>query len=78
MEQEPQRLSWPQICERYPDEWVVLVETECADDAELESSMSTVLGHFKSRTQASPYIKAAVERYREVGSFWTGAMAMRR
>jgi hypothetical protein len=56
----------------------VLVETECPDDAELESSMSTVLGHFKSRTQASPYIKAAVERYREVGSFWTGAMAMRR
>ena len=69
-----ERLTWKQICERYPDEWVVLVETEWVNDTDFDFGTATVLGHFKSRKQASPHIKQAFERYNEVGSFWTGKM----
>lgn len=67
-----ERLTWTQICDRYPDEWVVLVDTQWVNDTDFEFVTATVLGHFKSRKQASPCIKAAFQRYEEVGSYWTG------
>lgn len=66
------RLTWKQICERYPDEWVVLVDTQWVNDTDFEFGTTIVLGHFKSRREASPHIKLAFERYESVGSFWTG------
>ena len=48
-----ERLTWKQICERYPDEWVVLVETEWVNDTDFDFGTATVLGHFKSRKQAA-------------------------
>lgn len=68
------RLTWKQICERYPGEWVVLVETDWGDDTDFERCTSIVVGHFKSRREASPHIETAAQRYTEVGSFWTGAV----
>jgi hypothetical protein len=67
-----ERLTWKEICERYPDEWVVLVETDWVNDTDFEFGTAEVLGHFKSRKEASPRIKAAFDRYEEVGSYWTG------
>lgn len=69
-----ERLTWKQICERYPDEWVVLVDTEWVNDTDSEFGTTIVLGHFKSRKEASPFIKAAFQHHREVGSFWTGEL----
>lgn len=65
-------MTWAQIRERYPDEWVVLVETEWVNDTDFDFGTAKVLGHFKSRKEASPHIKAAFQHYQEVGSFWTG------
>jgi len=67
-----ERMTWKEICERYPDEWVVLVETQWVNDTDFDFGTAIVLGHFKSRKEASPHIKAAFQRYQEVGSFWTG------
>jgi hypothetical protein len=48
---ERERLSWAEICARYPDEWVVVVDmkwpNDDIDEGELESAI--VLGHTKSR-----------------------------
>lgn len=71
-EQLPERLTWAQICKRYPDEWVVMVETEWVNDRDFEFGTTLVLGHYKTRKEASPHIKAAFQHYRGVGSFWTG------
>jgi hypothetical protein len=71
----PEPLSWKQICERFPDEWVVLVDTQWVNDSDLEFGTAVVLGHFKSRKEASPHIKAAFEHHHEVGSFWTGEIS---
>ncbi len=67
------RLTWDEICARYPDEWVVMTEIEENDDR-FEIDGGLVLGHFKSRKEASPFIKAAFARYEEIGSFWTGKL----
>lgn len=66
------RLTWKQICELYRDQWVVLVDTEWVNDTDFQFGSSLLLGHFKSRKEASPFIKNAFQRYSEVGSFWTG------
>jgi hypothetical protein len=74
--QKAERLTWKQICERYPDEWVVLVDMDWDEDDECDVSLTTgtalVVGHFKSRKEASPFIKAAFQHYNDIGSFWTG------
>lgn len=72
--QNSERLTWKQICERYPDEWVVMVETEWVNDTDFEFGTTLVLGHFKSRKEASPFIKASFQQYNRIGSFWTGEL----
>ena len=67
-----ERLTWAQICERYPDEWVVMVETDWVNDRDFEFGTTHVIGHYKTRKEASPHIKAAFQHYSEIGSFWTG------
>jgi hypothetical protein len=67
-----ERFTWDQICERFPDEWVVLVETDWVNDRDFEFGTALVLGHYKRRKEASPHIKAAFAQYPEIGCFWTG------
>jgi hypothetical protein len=55
-----ERLTWDQICSRFPDEWVVLVETDWVNDRDFEFGT------------ASPHIKAAFDHYPQIGCFWTG------
>ena len=67
-----ERLTWGEIRQRFPDERVVLVETEWANETDFEFGTAVVVAHDQSRKIASPYVKAAFERYDEVGCFWTG------
>lgn len=67
-------LTWNEIRARFPDEWVVLVDIDWENDTDFAFGRARVLGHFKSRKHASPFIKAAFQCYTEVGSFWTGEM----
>jgi hypothetical protein len=70
----PERLTWKQIRERYPDEWAVLVDRDWDDDHDIDCATGTavVIGHFKSRKDASPFIKASFQHYNRIGSYWTG------
>jgi hypothetical protein len=65
-------LTWKEICERYPDEWVVLVDTDWVNDTDFDFRSTIVFAHHKRRKDASPDVKAAFERYDSVGTFWTG------
>jgi len=69
-----ERLTWDQICSRFPDEWVVLAETDWTNGWGPEFGTAVVVAHYKRRKEASPYIKAAFERYPQIGCFWTGAL----
>ncbi|HEY1558138.1 MAG TPA: hypothetical protein VGF94_25080 [Kofleriaceae bacterium] len=66
------RLTWDEICKRFPDEWVVLVETSWENDTDFDFGTAVVLAHHKQRKTASPDVKAAFGHYDEVGCFWTG------
>ncbi len=69
-----ERLTWDEICQRYPDEWVVLVEFERPDPDDLAFDAAVVLSHHKTRKAASPDVKAALEHGQEAGSFFTGRL----
>ncbi len=69
-----QRLSWAEICKRFPDEWVVITGADWVNDTDFAFGTALVLGHYTSRKIASPHIKAAFQHHREVGSFWTGKL----
>jgi hypothetical protein len=75
-----ERLTWAEICQRYPDEWVVVVEIQPVDemdgvdDVAIEFCTAVVIAHHKTRKEASPSVKAAFQRYDEVGKFWTGEL----
>ena len=45
-------MTWWQICERYPDQWVVLVEMDWNEETD-EFTTARVAGH--GATRAEPY-----------------------
>lgn len=67
-----ERLTWKQMCERFPEEWVVVAEAVRDSETDYGFGTAVVLGHFKRRKDASPYIKSAFETHAEIGCYWTG------
>jgi hypothetical protein len=67
-------LTWEQICERYPDEWVCLVEIHWLHRSDFEFRTARVIGHGKSR--AEPLVQALPwrEQYRTIGHFHTAPL----
>jgi len=66
-------LTWKQICERYPDEWVALVEIDWVNDTGFDLRSARVAGHGKQRKE--PMLQAAPlwARYHRIGHFYTGS-----
>jgi len=67
-----ERLTWKQMCERFPEEWVVIADADRVNDTDFDFGTARVLGHFKRRKDASPHIKVAFEDFGEIGCYWTG------
>ena len=72
--QRTERLTWDEICRRYPDEWVVMAEIEWLNETDFEFETALVLAHHKTRKEVSPSVKAALRRWSGVGSFFTGRL----
>ncbi|TMQ05395.1 MAG: hypothetical protein E6J90_49065 [Deltaproteobacteria bacterium] len=64
-------LTWKQICERYPDQWVALVEMDWNDETD-EFTVARVAGHGRSRRAPFEQMHAARLKYETVGHFYTG------
>jgi hypothetical protein len=67
-----ENLTWDQICKRFPDEWVVLVDIDWVNDRDFEFGTAIATARHKRRRDTSPDIKAIRARNVEVGCFWTG------
>lgn len=67
-------LTWHEICERYPDEWVCLAEVGWLSDNEFEFTTARVIGHGKK--SRDPYDQAAPvwHLYGEIGHYFTGEL----
>jgi hypothetical protein len=64
-------LTWEQICKRYPDEWVCLVEIDRPEPNNFEFRTARVVGHGKTR--AEPLIQARPwrEHYKTIAHYHT-------
>ena len=65
-------LTWAQICERHPDEWVCLVEIERACPDRMAIRSARVIGHGKTRRESLARIAAWWETYAAIGHLFTG------
>jgi hypothetical protein len=68
----PERMTWGEICQRFPDEWVVLVDADWADEHNFEFGNAHVFAHRRSRGEATKEMGVACRRFENVGCFFTG------
>jgi hypothetical protein len=69
-----ERLTWDEIRQRYPDEWIVMAEVDWVNDTDFEFGTAIVLGHHKTRKDVSPSVKEAMKHYEDVCAFFTGRL----
>jgi hypothetical protein len=65
-------LTWPEICARYPDEWVALVEIDWINENDLDFRSARVAGHGKTRREPLDQARPLRGLTDEIGHFFTG------
>lgn len=65
-------LTWVEICERYPDQQVCLVEVDRIHPRGLEFRTARVVGHRQTRAEAFAQARAWRDCYSELGCRFTG------
>ena len=65
-------LTWREICARYPDEWVALVEIDWVNDTDFDFRSARVAGHGKRRKEPMVQAEPLWSRYHQIGHFYTG------
>ncbi len=70
-------LTWKEICERFPDEWVALVEVDWRSDTEFDFGTARVIGHAISKYDHYEQARGWASRYPAVGHFFTGVRRAR-
>ena len=70
-------LTWAEICARYPDEWVCLVEMDRIHPYGFEFRTARVIGHGKSRGAPVKQALAWRARYEVIGHYYTGRVTVR-
>lgn len=65
-------MTWKQICERYPDEWVALVEVDWLNDTDFDFRSARVAGHGKTRREPLVQARPLRDRFPSMGHFFTG------
>jgi len=67
-----EQMTWSEICGRYPEEWVVLVEIDWVNDTDLDFRSARVAGHGKTRRAPLDQARPLQARYPSMGHFFTG------
>jgi hypothetical protein len=65
-------LTWSEICERYPDEWVCLVEIDRIEPNHFAFRSARVVGHGKTRRAPFEQAEPWWEHYDQIGHYFTG------
>lgn len=68
-------MTWQEICGRYPDQWVALVEITWVDD---EVATARVAGHGPRRADPLRQARHLHSRYEQIGHFFTGRVRVPR
>jgi len=65
-------LTWIEICDRYPDQWVALVEIDWVVERNFRFRTARVAGSGKTRREPLVQARPLRARYLEIGHFFTG------
>jgi hypothetical protein len=65
-------LTWEQICDRYPNEWVCLVEIDKINDTDFDFRTARVVGHGKTRRAPLAQAQPFKDQYRSMAHYFTG------
>ena len=65
-------LTWAEICERYPDQWVALIEIDWVVEHNFHFRTARVAGNGKTRREPLVQARPLRARYPEIGHFFTG------
>jgi hypothetical protein len=66
-------MTWQEICDHYPDQWVVLVETDWLDPHNFAFRSARVVGHDVRRAAALDHARPVTSTCQGCGCFFTGA-----
>jgi hypothetical protein len=69
-----ERLTWKEICARFPDEWVMLADVEWFDEDHLAFDTALVIGHGRARREAFQSTDHLKERFTGWACLFTGAV----
>ena len=64
-------MTWSEICERFPDQWVALVALDWADDRD-EPFRTALLAGSGSRREALAQARPLLKIFDQIGPFFTG------
>lgn len=64
-------MTWSEICERFPDQWIALVALDWADDRE-EPFRTALVAGYGSRNDALKQAKPLLKLFDKLGPFFTG------
>ena len=64
-------LTWAEICERHPEEWVCLVEIDKSQPNRFDFRTARVVGHGKAPRDPLEQANPWWERYREIHHYFT-------
>jgi len=70
-------LTWAEICERYPDEWVCLIEMDRIHPHGFEFRTARVIGHGKTRRAPIDQVLPWREHFDLIGHYFTGRITER-
>jgi hypothetical protein len=65
-------LTWAEICERYPNQRVCLVEMDRLDPNSFAFRTARVIGYGKTQSEALDQASLWEDRYDEIGQYFTG------
>ena len=65
-------LAWAEICDRYPDQRVCLVEMDRIHPNGFEFRTARVVGHGRTRREAFEQARSWQDIYQEIGHYFTG------
>jgi hypothetical protein len=69
-------LTWAEICEQYPDQWVYVVEIDYIHPRGFEFRTARVISHGQTRREAYDQARLFRDYYELIGHYFTGSRAM--
>ncbi len=69
-----ERLTWQQIRERYPDQWVVMADHDLEEHDPIAWKTACVLAHGATRGEAVGRAREALNDYQFYGCRYTGTI----